>query len=85
MTAPFTWAGCGDVATHRVEVYSPGPNGQLHGSLDAAVYTCPSHTTQAVQAITHAGLTPYQGGATLHLHRDCGYIFRYPTATGGTR
>ncbi|MFY1656920.1 hypothetical protein [Micromonospora sp. WMMD1274] len=79
MNRRMVWAGCGQPAAIRIEVYSAA-NGLMHGSLDASVYCCTRHEPGATAAIHAAGLTPYRAGAPLHLARTCGFIHRYPTA-----
>ncbi|MFY1688829.1 hypothetical protein [Plantactinospora sp. WMMB782] len=51
--------GCGQPATVRIEIYSPGPTGNAHGSLDGVAYGCGQHAGAIVQMIADAGLTPW--------------------------
>ncbi|GHJ05955.1 hypothetical protein TPA0907_03220 [Micromonospora humidisoli] len=68
---------CGDPATVRIELYTPG-------SLDACAYTCAAHTVRASAAVARAGLAAHVTGMAPDMKRSCGDVFVYPTgALGG--
>ncbi|MCT9107940.1 hypothetical protein N4G69_20260 [Streptomyces mirabilis] len=70
MTAfpPATGRPCGAPATDRIEGYS-ARDGLAHGSLDAIVYACPDHASEA-RAQWLSGLTPHSSATSGGRH--CG-------------
>ncbi|MFC8296281.1 hypothetical protein [Micromonospora orduensis] len=77
---PFVWAGCGETASARIEVYVTAGL----GSLVAVVYACEPHARHAIASVEVAGYAPRRTGAVLRSPRACGYVYRFPTA-GGAR
>lgn len=71
-----TLPACGEPATVRIELYTPG-------SLDACAYTCTAHTIRATAAIARAGLEAHMTGVAPDVKRSCGYVFVFPTGTLG--
>ncbi|MFC6017195.1 hypothetical protein ACFP2T_13385 [Plantactinospora solaniradicis] len=79
--------GCGQPATVRIEVYSPGL-GSDRASLDAVAYACDSHTGAVVAMLFDAGLspqrTPYQPHPEDVVSPVCGTLRRLTGPTEPT-
>lgn len=75
-----TFEVCGQLAAVRIEIYSP-KDGRAHGSLDASVHLCATHTPGAVAAIHDNGLTAYRTPMPAQGITRCGSGFDFTTAT----
>ncbi|WP_353901743.1 hypothetical protein ABUL04_11845 [Micromonospora harpali] len=65
-------AGCGELATVRIEVYGAG-------GLDAAAYACAGHAAPIVATIEAAGWSACPVPRVPESGRPCGHVYRYPT------
>lgn len=75
---PFTLPECSNLATVRLEVFSPA-DGHMQGSLDASAYACDTHGIEMVSAIQVAGLTARRVPMAPDASRTCGHVYVFPT------
>jgi hypothetical protein len=76
MSMSFDLPACQQPAVVATEAYSPR-QGRMHGSLDAAVYTCPDHGRAACAAIHAQGMSAYPLDGEEPGDRTCGHVFDF--------